>query len=934
MGFSIALSGLESTSQAIDSVSNNIANSQTTGYKAGVYQFADEFYAAQNPMDPNRSGMGASGATARDMSYGTVTSDDNPLNVALEGNGMFVVAQDANNNVPTQTPNTFQYTRDGSFGVNANNQIVNESGMYVVGYPASADGKSILTSQFAVLTLSQDPMPAVQTSASTIAMNLNNTGSPIQATFSPSQTNSYTQTTSQTVYDADGNQHTLATYYVKQNPQTLYFYPQNGGTNQSSATIFSFNPNQDTSSASANFSATQNTTSVPNGVTSATEIATTATPATGAPVTNETLSGVTLTAYPAGQNSTYQMTLSNGTTLMVTAQYTTNSSGNTIVRYGYAADQYTTYATLDGINVNRSIATTSQVGQGYTPSSSLVGTATSSSGVTGADASGNPYTIALSGGGTATVTVTGATTILSITLSGGSGYAAGQTITIPAGSLGAGSSAVTLNALTQANIGGVLDASVTGLTTSPSAGTAPADGTYPFATNIPGTLANGTSGTVACTGSVTITGGKLVSYSLSNPAGTSVPTSPFNVNAVIGGATYPLSIGATNFLQTAVSNVSVGGALAGSAAAGNYTIGSTTINGGLSGTLTSPATVAGLGGVAGTYTVALQSVSGTGTGGVATINYAGNGSITGIQISGGQNYASGNTVSIPAGSLGAGSAALTLGTIGSGNVVSGTQLTLSNGTGTPIASPQTIIAGSAGGTQTFSFSNGITFTLNTPLGDTAAGIAQGLNGKVITVANNSIGTMAFVAGQNIDALQTDALGNPAYTTQMNISTTVGSATAVNQLAIDITSTGMTAYSSAQSTYTNTQNGNPQSQLTAYSIDNSGILQATYANGETLMKGQLVIANFNNDAGLIPTGNNTYQMSGTTGVQSGSAVYGTANSSGLGAIKDQALESSNVDLTQSLVQLMTLQRQYSANSQAVKLEAGTMVDDVIQMSQGA
>jgi flagellar hook protein FlgE len=99
-----------------------------------------------------------------------------------------------------------------------------------------------------------------------------------------------------------------------------------------------------------------------------------------------------------------------------------------------------------------------------------------------------------------------------------------------------------------------------------------------------------------------------------------------------------------------------------------------------------------------------------------------------------------------------------------------------------------------------------------------------------------------------------------------------------------------------------------------------------------MKGQLVIANFNNTSGLIPVGNNAFEMSGVTGLQSGDAIFGTANSGNLGAIRDKAVESSNVDLTAELVRLMTLQRQYTANSQAVKVEAATIVDDAIRIGQ--
>ncbi len=934
MGYNIAFSGLSATAEAIDVTSNNIANAQTVGYKAGEFMFADEFFRAQDPQSMDRSGMGtARQGIRRDTNYGTVTDTQNPLDVALTGQGMFVLAKNTSGTVPTQTPDTFQFTRNGQFGVDANNRIVNENGMYIVGYPANVDGKSINKSQFSILTLDQTPMPAKQTSASTIAMNLDNRGNPIQASFDPTQVNSYTQTTSQTVYDAGGNQHTLSTYYVKQNPATLYFYPQNGGTNPTTATIFAFNPNQDISAAADNFSSTQNLASVPNGVSSSTEMATTATPSTGAAVTNENISGVTLTAYPPGQNSTYQMTMSDGTQIMVTAQQTTNAQGQTIVRYGYAADRFQTYLTVDGINVNRSIATNSQVGQGYKPSSSLA-TDTGVLGTplvaTGALAAGSPYTVALNGGATAVVYTT-AGHITRYTLSGGTGYAANQTITLPAGSLGLGSSAVALPTLTTADIGGILDGSHTG--------TAIAAGGYSVAGTQ--TLTATINGVANCKITITTDGTNVTGYSFSGPVvngiPTPVPTAAGTISIPIGAlggsqtAAFNLTLGATDFLQSTVSNVSVGGALAGSAAAGNYTIGTQNVIGGLTGALTAPATIAGLGGIAGTYTVNLVSQSGSGTGGVATISYGGNGTINSIQLSGGTGYTN-DTLTIPAGSLGAGSAAVTLGAVGASNLVNGTQLTLSNGTGTPIPSAQTVIAGSAGGAQTFTFTNGVTFTLNTPTGDTASGIAAGMNGKVITVANNPVGTMAFVAGKNIDGLQRDQFGVPAYTTKTSLSTTVGSATRVNQLAVTIDSTNMTAYSAAQSTYANTQDGNSLSQLTAYTIDNSGILQATYDNGQTLMKGQLAIANFNNTAGLIPVGNNSFEMSGITGLQSGAAIFGTANSGSLGAIRSKAVESSNVDLTSELVKLMTLQRQYTANSQAVKVEAATIVDDAIRIGQ--
>ena len=230
------------------------------------------------------------------------------------------------------------------------------------------------------------------------------------------------------------------------------------------------------------------------------------------------------------------------------------------------------------------------------------------------------------------------------------------------------------------------------------------------------------------------------------------------------------------------------------------------------------------------------------------------------------------------------------------------------------------------------FGNGISITLTADglnLTDSGQNIVNNFDGKTFTVGTGGpIGTMAFVGGKNIDSLSRDPFGAPSFKTQMSFSTLAGA----NPISITVDSTEMTAYSASAQTYTNTTNGNPLSQLTSYTVDNAGKIVASYDNGTTRIKGQVCIANFNNTEGLIPVGGNAYEQSGTTGTQSGLVMYGTANSGNLGAIRAKALESSNVDLTAELVKLMTLQRQYTAASQAVKVEAATLVDDAIRIGQ--
>ena len=849
MGYNIAFSGLTAAAEAIDVTSNNIANSQTVGYKAGQYVFADEFYRAQDPQSQDRSGMGTQRQVIRrDQNYGTVTGTQNPLDLALTGPGMFVLAKQASNNVPTETPSVFQYTRNGQFGVDSQNRIVNESGMFVVGYPATPDGTATTQASFSVLTLDPTPKPANPSTKSTIALNINNGGNTIQSAFDPNNTASYTQSTSQTVYDSAGNPHTLSNFYAKTDPATLYLYPQGGGGSRTSATQFSFNPMQDTSPQADLFGGTNNLTGVISGVGSTNQIATTALASQGGGNGTETLQGCTLTALPAGQTSTYQLTLNDGTNLMVTAQPGVDGQGNQITRYAYTADRYKVYSTVDGINVNRSIDVSSQIGNGYTPTGVLtafnipVGGIASSDTTTSTAVTNKAITIQSPaiGGDPAHLSVTvlaGKITAVTVT-NGGSGFSAGNYV-IPASSITAGDS-----------------------------------GTF----TVP----------IASTG------------------------------VTVGNST--------------VSAVSVGGAITGSAPAGTYTLRSQQTNNALSAAIVvnggNP--VLGLGGVAGTYSVPVN--GGGGSGGVALINYGGNGVINGVQLSGGSNYVQGQTLTIPAGALGSGSTALTLGAIGSGNLLTGTFIGMQDAGGNNVLSAQAVVAGSAGGVQTFTFSNGVSITMNTPATDSVGAIAGNLNGKQITIANNPVGTMGFVAGKNIDSLARDQFGVPAYTTNTTITTSVGSGLRVNNLALNIDSTNMTAYTAAEQTYTSTTNGNPLSQLTGFSFDNKGNLVASYGDGTTMIKGQLAIASFNNAAGLIPVGLNSYQVSGTTGTTSGAAIYGTANSGNLGAVQGKAVESSNVDLTGELVKLMTLQRLYTANSQAVKVEAATIVDDAIRIGQ--
>jgi flagellar hook-basal body protein len=201
----------------------------------------------------------------------------------------------------------------------------------------------------------------------------------------------------------------------------------------------------------------------------------------------------------------------------------------------------------------------------------------------------------------------------------------------------------------------------------------------------------------------------------------------------------------------------------------------------------------------------------------------------------------------------------------------------------------------------------------------------------------SIGTMAFLGGKNIDTLQLGSDGTPENDASTSLYINALSSSDANGygrtddngiMQFTITSDDMSALTAPSQTYANSQDGHSVSNLSSYAIDSDGKLIATYDNGETFVKGQLILAQFYNLDGLMPNGSNTF----TATDASGEPILSAPGSGLLGQVRSKALEASNVDLTSQLVQLMVLQRQYSATSQALKLQASTLIDDAINMGR--
>lgn len=122
-----------------------------------------------------------------------------------------------------------------------------------------------------------------------------------------------------------------------------------------------------------------------------------------------------------------------------------------------------------------------------------------------------------------------------------------------------------------------------------------------------------------------------------------------------------------------------------------------------------------------------------------------------------------------------------------------------------------------------------------------------------------------------------------------------------------------------------QDGSTVGRLTGVDIDEKGLIAATYSNGQTQFLGQVAMVNFNNEQGLDQAGGTKWKAS----INSGEAITGIAGQGTFGAIESSALENSNVNLTEELVDIIVAQRNYQANSRSLEVNS-TLQQTILQI----
>jgi flagellar hook protein FlgE len=201
-----AVSGLNAQSASFTNISDNIANSQTTGYKGVDTDFIN--YLTESTPTLNESGSVAALPEYTNNVQGSITQSTDPLALAISGQGFFDVSQSTGAANTAGTGATFSaqqyYSRAGDFTVNSQGYLVNGSGYYLDGWPVNSSTGVVNQTSLSPIQIAQSTYQPVATS--NVALSADLPATPAAGTPITSQVD---------VYDSLGTEHTLKMAYTQ-----------------------------------------------------------------------------------------------------------------------------------------------------------------------------------------------------------------------------------------------------------------------------------------------------------------------------------------------------------------------------------------------------------------------------------------------------------------------------------------------------------------------------------------------------------------------------------------------------------------------------------------------------------------------------------------------------------------------------------------------
>ncbi len=216
MSFNNALSGINAAQKDLNVTANNIANVNTTGFKESRAEFADVYANSIFVNAKTQVGNGvATGAVAQQFHQGALQFTNNALDLAIQGNGFFVTSDGLTNLDRT-------YTRAGAFKLNESSYMVSNSGGYLQGYEINSDGtpKAVSINATKPIQIPDKAGEPVQTTTVEAGFNLPSSTKTLMdvnaSKFDPTDSTTYSSSTSVVVYDSLGEPHTITQYFTKE----------------------------------------------------------------------------------------------------------------------------------------------------------------------------------------------------------------------------------------------------------------------------------------------------------------------------------------------------------------------------------------------------------------------------------------------------------------------------------------------------------------------------------------------------------------------------------------------------------------------------------------------------------------------------------------------------------------------------------------------
>ncbi|HHX8278106.1 TPA: flagellar hook protein FlgE [Vibrio diabolicus] len=202
MSFNIALSGLDATNTELNTISHNIANASTYGFKGG----RTEFSAVYSGMQPG--GVEVASISQNFDKDGPVSRTGRSMDLAINGGGFFVTKDNMG-----QT----QYTRAGVFLKGSGNYLSNSHGDRLQGYSVD-NNKKLMTGSIGDIKITTSSLNAKATDSLDFVANFDASASVIDKAvtpFNPKDPSSFNSSYTTKVYDSLGNSHTVTQYFTK-----------------------------------------------------------------------------------------------------------------------------------------------------------------------------------------------------------------------------------------------------------------------------------------------------------------------------------------------------------------------------------------------------------------------------------------------------------------------------------------------------------------------------------------------------------------------------------------------------------------------------------------------------------------------------------------------------------------------------------------------